>query len=282
VLRVTFGDCRISTDTSGTDRLFTGQRLDTTGLYYYNARYYDPEIGRFISADTIVANPANPQYFNRYSYVLNNPLKYTDPSGMKVTAIGDTLKEAFKLTLMSMNFGKLANALDVVPEKELDVRIVFDSILEIGKTDPNVYNPDHGIMIRIRTGISDLPNILAVYIYHELIHADMMYNYPGREVTIWEELVCYQKSYQFALTYLTEKEMKDMDPTTLQLCQSFEGLDPNNPGDLQEARRRLHYQATGGHPENNSPYKYMDLWPGGEPNATETVWWDTYGNMYYY
>jgi len=54
---------------------------DNTGLYYYNARYYDPEIGRFISPDTIVPNPANPQSLNRYSYCLNNPLKYIDPSG---------------------------------------------------------------------------------------------------------------------------------------------------------------------------------------------------------
>jgi RHS repeat-associated protein len=64
-----------------TDKKFTGQRLDSTGLYYYGARYYDPIIGRFISADTIVPNPANPQSLNRYSYCLNNPLKYIDPSG---------------------------------------------------------------------------------------------------------------------------------------------------------------------------------------------------------
>jgi RHS repeat-associated protein len=67
-----------------TDKKFTGQRLDSTGLYYYNARYYDPQIGRFISPDTIIPNPANPQSFNRYNYCLNNPLKYVDPSGRKV------------------------------------------------------------------------------------------------------------------------------------------------------------------------------------------------------
>jgi len=64
-----------------TDIRFTGQRLDGTGLYYYNARYYDATIGRFISPDIIVPDPANPQSFNRYSYCLNNPLKYVDPSG---------------------------------------------------------------------------------------------------------------------------------------------------------------------------------------------------------
>jgi RHS repeat-associated protein len=57
------------------------QRLDATGLYYYNARYYDATIGRFISPDTIIQSPANPQTINRYSYSLNNPLKYIDPSG---------------------------------------------------------------------------------------------------------------------------------------------------------------------------------------------------------
>jgi RHS repeat-associated protein len=64
-----------------TKRNFTGQYLDGTGLLYYNARYYDPNLGRFISADTIAPGLGNPQNRNRYSYALNNPLKYTDPSG---------------------------------------------------------------------------------------------------------------------------------------------------------------------------------------------------------
>gem|GEM_PF-6308577 len=72
---------RSTSATPVTDRLFTGQILDATGLYYYNARYYDPEIGRFISPDSIVQSPANPQTLNRYSYCINNPLIYTDQSG---------------------------------------------------------------------------------------------------------------------------------------------------------------------------------------------------------
>ncbi|PKO20398.1 MAG: hypothetical protein CVU38_20330 [Chloroflexi bacterium HGW-Chloroflexi-1] len=62
---------------------FTGQRREvSTGLMYYGARFYDPALGRFIQADTIVAEPGNPQALNRYSYVLGNPLRYTDPTGM--------------------------------------------------------------------------------------------------------------------------------------------------------------------------------------------------------
>jgi uncharacterized protein RhaS with RHS repeats len=48
---------------------------------YYRARYYDPSIGRFLSADTIVPNGADAQSFNRYAYVRNNPVANTDPTG---------------------------------------------------------------------------------------------------------------------------------------------------------------------------------------------------------
>jgi len=65
-----------------TDRQFTGQRHETSlGFYDYNARQYDPVLGRFLQADSIVPAPGNPQSLNRYAYVLNNPLRYTDPSG---------------------------------------------------------------------------------------------------------------------------------------------------------------------------------------------------------
>ena len=55
----------------------------TAGVYVAdsNARYYLPEMGRFISPDTIVPDPVNPQSYNRYSYVLNSPMNYTDPTG---------------------------------------------------------------------------------------------------------------------------------------------------------------------------------------------------------
>ena len=48
---------------------------------FYNARYYSPLLGRFISADTVVPDPNSPQHFNRYSYANNNPLKFVDPTG---------------------------------------------------------------------------------------------------------------------------------------------------------------------------------------------------------
>jgi RHS repeat-associated protein len=63
-------------------RRYTSQVKDEdTGLYYYGARYYDPQLGRFIQPDTIIPDLADPQSLNRYSYVRNNPLKYIDPTG---------------------------------------------------------------------------------------------------------------------------------------------------------------------------------------------------------
>jgi RHS repeat-associated protein len=54
---------------------------DDLGLVYMNARYYISSIGRFASADTLVPDPMNPQQFNRYTYTLNNPLRFTDSTG---------------------------------------------------------------------------------------------------------------------------------------------------------------------------------------------------------
>ncbi|MEI2689189.1 MAG: RHS repeat-associated core domain-containing protein [Anaerolineae bacterium] len=61
---------------------YTGQRVEIgTGLYDYGARWYDPQIGRFLAPDSIVPNVGSSQSLNRYAYVNGNPLKYTDPSG---------------------------------------------------------------------------------------------------------------------------------------------------------------------------------------------------------
>ena len=70
---------------SGTDKKFTGQQEEGTalGLYDYGARFYSTALGRFLSPDPLVGyDPGDPQKINRYSYVHNNPLRYTDPTGL--------------------------------------------------------------------------------------------------------------------------------------------------------------------------------------------------------
>ena len=77
-----YGAVRSDTGATNVPYKYTGQELDaSTGLYFYGARYYDATLGRFISADTIVSSADDPQTLNRYSYVRNNPLRFTDPSG---------------------------------------------------------------------------------------------------------------------------------------------------------------------------------------------------------
>ncbi len=64
------------------DRGYTGhEHFTEVGLIHMNGRMYDPHIGRFLSPDNYVQNPYNSQNFNRYGYVLNNPLMYNDPTG---------------------------------------------------------------------------------------------------------------------------------------------------------------------------------------------------------
>ena len=82
-----YGQAAILTN-SEDSRQFTGAVLDReTGLYYFNLRYYSPDLGRFISADPrYLGQPEKeidfPEVHNLYAYANNNPIDYTDPSGM--------------------------------------------------------------------------------------------------------------------------------------------------------------------------------------------------------
>jgi len=86
-MRLNVGDQ--SAVNSVTDRGYTGHEMDDeTGLINMNARVYDPLIGRFMSADPVLPDAGNMQAFNRYSYVINNPLVYVDPTGNMPAAGG--------------------------------------------------------------------------------------------------------------------------------------------------------------------------------------------------
>lgn len=77
-----FGMPLLTTGRADNDFLFTGEQMDIeTGLIYLRSRYYDPETGRFISKDPFAGFDTNPQSMNRYTYVQNNPVLYSDPSG---------------------------------------------------------------------------------------------------------------------------------------------------------------------------------------------------------
>jgi RHS repeat-associated protein len=104
-----WGNVRYVTGTLPTDIGYTGQRLDSTGLMYYRARYYAHYLNRWISPDTIVPDPKNPQSLNRYSYTYNNPVKYNDPTGHWPDWLDYALGAAYQF-VNDMTFG-LPNAL---------------------------------------------------------------------------------------------------------------------------------------------------------------------------
>jgi len=91
------------TDTNTTmmsnyDRTYTGHEyLEEVALIHMNGRVYDPIVGRFLSPDAMAQAPLNPQNLNRYSYVLNNPLSYTDPSGLFFSKV---FKNLFKTAVI--------------------------------------------------------------------------------------------------------------------------------------------------------------------------------------
>ncbi|WKD50719.1 RHS repeat-associated core domain-containing protein [Microbulbifer spongiae] len=93
-----------------TNRGFTNhEQLDRTGLIHMNGRIYDPILGRFLSPDPIVQAPTHSQSWNRYSYVMNNPLSLTDPSGFvwmeEVTVTGHYHEPDFSWLWSSSLFG---------------------------------------------------------------------------------------------------------------------------------------------------------------------------------
>jgi RHS repeat-associated protein len=89
--------------------MYTGQEQDEFGgLLYYNARWYDPEVGRFISEDPAAANPNDPLSINRYIYCRNNPLIYTDPTG-EIFGIDD-----FVFILICAVVAGIGNAVDAM------------------------------------------------------------------------------------------------------------------------------------------------------------------------
>ena len=79
-------------------RGYTGhEMIPELEIINMNGRLYDPVLGRFFSPDNYVQMPENSQSFNRYSYCLNNPLKYNDPSGEIFGFIGGLIRGTFKL-----------------------------------------------------------------------------------------------------------------------------------------------------------------------------------------
>ncbi len=84
------------TETFLTTNGFTGHdQLDNHNLIHMGGRVYDPNLGRFLSADIVVQSPYDSQSYNRYSYTFNNPLSYTDPTGYSSEIFDHLMNQAY-------------------------------------------------------------------------------------------------------------------------------------------------------------------------------------------
>jgi RHS repeat-associated protein len=102
-----FGGNLSETGTSPNRLQYTGRENDNTGLYYYRARYYDPEIGRFISEDPLGFGAGD---VNFYVYVGNNPVNFNDPSGKIAPAVIAAGFLATKVTALAASWGGIQAA----------------------------------------------------------------------------------------------------------------------------------------------------------------------------
>lgn len=81
----------------GTSKGYTGHNMvNDFEVIHMGGRTYNPHLGRFMQADPFVQAPANLQNYNRYSYVLNNPMSYTDPSGYFFKKLGKFIKQYWR------------------------------------------------------------------------------------------------------------------------------------------------------------------------------------------
>ncbi len=160
----------------------TGQPDSGLGLMYYGARFYDGALGRFIQPDAIVPSPGDPQALNRYSYVLNNPLRYTDPTGhfvdedipllCHVCRTWDDVR-AYYLRRYGSELGEMAYSLLKNPA------VTFASIMFAGSADdPGVY----GFILR---GDADAHFRMALWDMKGSREADLAQVLSSDRITVW-------------------------------------------------------------------------------------------------
>jgi RHS repeat-associated protein len=94
----------------GISRGYTGHKMvNDMDIIHMNGRIYDPTLGRFLQADPFIQFPKNSQSYNRYSYVLNNPLSYTDPSGYFLSGLSKKIGRKLIRSAAKIFGAKLVN-----------------------------------------------------------------------------------------------------------------------------------------------------------------------------
>jgi RHS repeat-associated protein len=173
-----FGEERWVDGEGVTDFTFTGQRQDGFGLMDYNARYYSSYLNRFVSPDPIISDYKNPQSLNRYAYTLNNPVRFTDPTGHYTFE-----EEPDDLLFVPPKRYPQFNPTDEAMRKS-DFRCIADCPPSKGKPDAILIGGVGSIDL-LPTGVSDLAdtNPLVNNVIKKLERYNISFNYiAGLEV----------------------------------------------------------------------------------------------------
>jgi RHS repeat-associated protein len=128
-----WGEIRYASQPTMTERRYTGQRMEGIGLYDYGARWFDPYLNRWIQPDTIIPDPYNPQDWDRYAYVRNNPVINVDPTGHMLDQGGGASSMGNKF------WENRQKKLDFLNKKEKDIRPSFVPLNTATPTGPT-YN----------------------------------------------------------------------------------------------------------------------------------------------
>jgi len=156
---------------------FTGKEYDPdTGLYYFNARWYDSEIGRFISEDP-VADPNNP---NLYVYGRNNPLRFFDPSGLfsnEIEAIIDPKAEI--ISIGTLGVVEVDDSLESIAEEKYGDPNLVNIIIAANGLNPEnpVSEPGQILYIPDITSINDEEGNFLGYTFVNVIHPEAPLEY---------------------------------------------------------------------------------------------------------
>ena len=114
---------------SVTDFNFTGQRRDGFGLLDYNARYYSPTLGRFLSADSVVPQPGNVLAWDRFTYSYGNPVKYVDPDGHWPCSFSGS---GFSCSSSTFGYGAIIDQIGKTVGVESASEIASDAMASVG------------------------------------------------------------------------------------------------------------------------------------------------------